>query len=458
MSASEQREVAEVESLRQLGVELSGLLGVKVWEAETNLKLERMRWLVEAAGFPYIAYRSVHIGGTSGKGSVASATSSILSAHGARVGLHLSPFVQTLNETWQIDGRNVLPSVALQSARALITSITSVPQPYGLPSYFEFKVALAFQLFKELSVDRAVVEVGLGGMLDATNVLGPGVKLLTNVGLDHVDILGDTVEKIAMDKVGIFKPNSTVIAGVEQESVRKIVRDECNQTGSHLWLINENFRIDRVAPEGLLVELNGKSKIVVKVPPHWQRYQDVNAGLALAAAIESADADLDPERCSAALSRVSLPGRVEVFEDSHGTVILDGAHNEDKLAASFGSVKARFPGRRCVGVVALKSGKETQKIVEILARNLSGVVFTTFDAPPWLCVPTRELEVLAREIGMNDIEVQENPKLALERARDLASDSGIVLVTGSLYLAGNVRSCWIGEAAAALRGGSYASV
>jgi dihydrofolate synthase/folylpolyglutamate synthase len=420
--------------------QLRATLGVR---AGTDPQPDHLRRLLDALGTPQAAYGTVHVGGTSGKGSVAATVASILSAHGLRTGLHLSPYVQVLTEAWQLDGHNVLPSTALASARALP----------GTSSYFEAKAALAFLLFRDQRVDRAVVEVGVGGRSDVTNVLGAGVKVLTNVGLDHTDVLGDTVERIAAHKTGIFRPGSPVVSGVSQPSVREIVAAACDRLGAPLWLLGANLFVERTAARRLTVHLEERLEIAVEVPADRHRFQDVNAGLAVAAAARSLGRDLDPELCAAAISRVVLPGRCEVFSSCTGTTVLDGAHNEDKLTATLTAIGARFPGRPIVGVVALKAGKDVGGIVALLPKYLTAVVFTTFDAGPWKCVPPAELAAMAR---LDGVDARDDPGEALARARELSGVDGVVVVTGSFYLVGNVRGGWVPNREAVLHGGSYA--
>ncbi len=444
-------EMAAMAQLRELFAEMAG---VKIWTAETNLRLERIEWVLEAAGSPQHSYPHVHVGGTSGKGTVAAMTAAILSAHELRVGLHMSPYVQTLNETWQLDGRHALPSQVLHEALALRELVEAHPSPYGPPSYFEFKVALAFTLFREAKVDVAVIEVGLGGSYDATNVLGSGVKVLTNVGLDHVDVLGSTVEEIATDKVGIFRPGGRVVCGATQPSVRQIVQDRCRELESPLWLIGDTLGVRR-DDDTLVVELDQTRIDVHEVPPDWQEYQVVSAGLAVAAASEILGDRLDPARCSKALASISLPGRVEVFERDGRTAVLDGAHNGDKIAASMSRIRSAFGGRDLVGVVAFKEGKDASLLVRTLAAVFRDIVFTTFDAPPWRCVPPEDLAGFVDDGSGVDVIVEHDPFEAVRRAETLAGQDGVVVVIGSFYLVGNVRKRWVADEVAVLAGGSY---
>jgi dihydrofolate synthase/folylpolyglutamate synthase len=188
----------KLKALRELETLLNAAIPSFRWSSQVNLKLERIQSLVELLGNPQTSYSAIHIGGTSGKGTVAAMTASILSHHGRLTGLHLSPYVQTLTETWRLDGRYSLPSRILPVARLVTETAENIPlMPASGPvSYFELNVAIALKLFAEERVDTAIIEVGLGGARDATNVISADVAVLTNVGLDHTEVLGDTVEKL----------------------------------------------------------------------------------------------------------------------------------------------------------------------------------------------------------------------------------------------------------------------
>jgi dihydrofolate synthase/folylpolyglutamate synthase len=188
-------------------------------------------------GDPHRALKIVHVGGTSGKGSTATIAAQILRSAGYRVGLHVKPHLEAVEERFVVDGS------AIESARLveLIDQIAPIARRRK-PTWYELTVALAFTHFRAERVDVAVVEVGLGGTYDATNVVHPAISVITNVGLDHTDILGDTVELIATDKVGIVKSGARTISGATQPSVRAIVRERCALVGSPLWLVDEAGR------------------------------------------------------------------------------------------------------------------------------------------------------------------------------------------------------------------------
>jgi dihydrofolate synthase/folylpolyglutamate synthase len=425
------------------------------WSSDYNLKLERVSALVEALSNPQFQYPTVHVGGTSGKGTVAALTSAVLSAHGKRIGLHLSPFVQTLTETWQVDGRYLDPPVVLDALRSVLAVELpeSLESTHGKPSYFELKVATAFLLFSLFDVDAAVVEVGLGGALDATNVLGEGIKVLTNVGLDHTEVLGNSVEQIASDKVEIFKPGSTVVSGVTQQSVRRIVERKAAETGSRLYLLGDNVRT--ALDQGVLKIETPDHEIVVPVPLRWPAYQVRNAALALVAA-DLQIGDLDSERSAMALSSVRLPGRFEVIDGGRPAVVLDGAHNLDKLDAVATRLSTEYPGRKVAGVLAVKRGKDVSALVRRAATAFDDVVVTTFHAPPWEAVDPIELADEFSAVKFRGrVRVEADPRAAVGSALEFSDPSGVLLVTGSLYLVGNVRGLWRPLSAEIANGCSY---
>jgi dihydrofolate synthase/folylpolyglutamate synthase len=188
--------------------DLAALIGPAHFSREIGLKLERITHLLSLLGNPQDQFASIHVGGTSGKGSTAAMISAMLTSAGLHTGLHLSPHLQILNERFQIDDRMAPTTLLARIWDEMKPAIDRVAMesPWGAPSYFEAQAALAFMLFARQKVDVAVVEVGLGGSLDATNVLRSRVAVITSIGLDHTEVLGDTVELIARDKAGIIKP------------------------------------------------------------------------------------------------------------------------------------------------------------------------------------------------------------------------------------------------------------
>ena len=445
----------EVAALHELETLLDALIPSFRWSKDSSLKLERIEALVERLDNPQSEYRTVHVGGTSGKGTISAMVASILSHHGYRTGLHLSPYVQTLTETWQIDGRYLLPTQVLPMVRTVINVAAPISTEllFGAVSYFETKVATAFALFAQEHVDIAVIEVGLGGALDATNVLGSGVQILTNVSLDHTEILGDTVEKIATDKVEIFKPDSFVLSGVVQPSVKNIARRKAAAVKADLWILDddiayhsENDVLDIELPSG---------RLTVDVPRDWPDYQRRNAALATIAACH-VEPTVSPATISGALRAVHLPARFERFVERGRPIVLDGAHNPEKMRSTVRQVQASYPGMSCVGVLALKEDKDVRSVLSEFSTICRSIILTTFTAGLWKPLDPEGLAASLRELGFGGaIAVDPDPRAAVEAALNQATEGDVVVVTGSLYLAGNVRSRWIPSDEDLLHGSSY---
>ena len=448
-------DAGELKALRELETLLNAAIPSFRWSSQVNLKLERIQSLVELLGNPQASYPIIHIGGTSGKGTVAAMTASILSNHGQRTGLHLSPYVQTLTETWQLDGRYSLPSRILPVARLVTETAKNMPlaPAFGPVSYFELEVAIALELFAEERVEMAIIEVGLGGERDATNVINADVAVLTNVGLDHTEVLGDTVEKIAAEKVGIFKPGSVIVSGVEQLNVKAIARKKAAQVGARLLILDDDITLDSAARE-LAIKYDDR-QLVVDVPAAWPGFQRRNAALAIVAACLS-DPSLSPTALSRGVEAVHLPGRFERFKESQRTIVLDGAHNPDKLRSVISGLGREFPGNSFTGVVALKEDKDTRAILSELSLLFSTLVLTTFNTELWRAVSPAELAALLKALNYEGIIIVEpDPSAAIEAAIREAPVGGVVLVVGSFYLVGNVRPRWVARLDDILHGASF---
>ncbi|MEL6344482.1 MAG: Mur ligase family protein [Myxococcota bacterium] len=435
-----------VASYHQLQAEIRSLANRNPFAAAINLRLERIKALLDVLGHPERGYPIVHVGGTSGKGSTATFTASLLRAHGKKVGLHLSPHLQVVNERHQIDLRPAPTSslVRLWPTLAAAIPVAAARTPFGAASYFEVQLALSLLLFADEGVDVAVVEVGVGGTRDATNVLDTRVAILTNVGLDHTDILGDTVELIAADKIGIVKPNQDVFSAVTQDAVRQMLRDRCRQQGARLTLIEDDAPIDRY-PDGTFavtlprrqldgLRLDGQRLDGLRTAMPG-RFQPTNAALALSAAAVLLGA-LDAAMVREALL-VQLPGRIEQVQHQP-TVILDGAHNPDKVAGTVDALRDRGLDGRRITVVAIKAGKDAETILTAIDEMSDAVILTRFDDKgPWKATPPSVLQAI-----LPHGEIIDDPLEATRTALARASAADMVWVTGSLYLVGDVRALW----------------
>ncbi len=412
--------------------------------------LGRMRRLLAHLGDPQIGLPVLHVGGTAGKGSTATIAAALLTAAGYRTGLHTKPHLRRVNERIVVNGAPISDADLL----ALIDEATPAARAVQ-PTWYEFTVALALLHFRRITVDIAVIEVGLGGTYDGTNVVQPLVAVLTNVGLDHTEILGDTVEEIARDKVAIIKPGCIAVTGVTQPSVRAIVADRAADVGAPLWRYGSEGEIET----GSVAMIPGGSRFSVRVQHRWRdglrlgllgEHQIVNAALAIAATDALARRDLSvPDDVLAALPTIRIPGRLEVVAESP-IVVLDGAHNPDKMDALLAALPKYFEYRRLIVVAAFTRRHDVAAMLSRLAPVAAHIVLTGFamhgDFGPGQAIPPEELAALLATLRPRGTsEVIPDALEAVAAARAWANADDCICVTGSLYLVGAVRDALLAE-------------
>jgi dihydrofolate synthase/folylpolyglutamate synthase len=362
--------------------------------------LERMRRLLTVLGSPQERFRAVHVVGTNGKSSTVRFTAAILEAHGLRTGAYLSPHLTTFGERIRIGDTDLSShafAVAIQRAASAAAKVDRTGDGDRV-TQFELLTAAAFAELARREVDVAVVEAGLGGRYDATNVLGADVVVLTNVGLEHTRWLGPTIADIAGERLAVVRPGATLVLGDDSPAVAALAE----RTGATI-----------VRPEPLDVDLPG--------------YQRTN----LAAAAAAARAVLaGPLRTMP--TNLSVPGRLEVV-DRDPVTIVDGAHNAPGIAALAGSIPDGT-----VAVVSILDDKDAAGMLRALLPRLSAAVFTR--APNPRALPPATLADLASKVGGVESEIEPDPRRAVERARALAGRNGTVLATGSIYLVADLLS------------------
>ncbi len=408
------------------------------------MKLERIIHLLALLENPHNTFPSIHIAGTSGKGSTSTMIASILTAAGYRTGLHLSPHLQIMNERYQINNRMVATSRLAEIYETIKPAIEQVAKenPFGKPSYFEAQIALAFCLFQQEKVDVAVVEVGLGGTLDATNVLLSQVAVLTSIGLDHTEILGDTIEQIAQDKAGIIKGKQIVVSGLTQPTTQQIVAERCEVQGATLWQLGKTFTCEREENDGIF-KVIFPDKVYNSL--HLNIYGDfqiMNASCAVAA-VHAFTHGIFESVVRDGLKQSIIPGRMECVQQSP-TVILDGAHNPDKIQAAANAINRYYADKRRIVVLSLKNDKAYYDILPHVLTKASVLIITAFeDKGLWKPFEPEILAQAASEIAPNlDIRIEPDPIQAIKQALLEAKPDDLVWVTGSLYLVGDIREYW----------------
>lgn len=414
--------------------------------------IERIRRLLDLLGDPQRAYPSIHLTGTNGKTSTARMIDSLLRAHGLHTGRYTSPHLDSVRERISLDGEPVSEE-RFTSAYAEVAPLAelvdrSADQPL---TYFEMTTGMAFATFADAPVDVAVVEVGLGGAEDATNVLRAPVCVLTPIGLDHTEWLGDTVEDIALAKAGIIHDGATVICAAQPEEAARPILERCAEVGATIAREGAEFGVlgRTLAVGGQVLTLQGLGGVYedVLLPLHGA-HQAQNAALALAA-VEAflgagASRQLDPDVVREGFAGTSSPGRLERVR-SAPTILLDGAHNPHGMAATVAALEEEFAFRRLVVVVALLDDKDAAGILELLEPVADEIVVTRNTSPRAL--PAGALAALAEEtFGPDRVTVCADLPDAIEAAVNLAEAdmegglSGIgVLITGSVVTVAEAR-------------------
>ena len=435
-------------SLKQAEKYLESLIPKDLRTPKKIMRLERIRALLSFLGNPQDRFFSIHIGGTSGKGSTACFLSYILAKAGFKVGLTLSPHVEGIRERIQINNKKIPEKNFVKLVDMIKQYVEQVDKEldFGRPTYFETLVAVAFWYFSQKKVQIGVVEVGLGGKLDATNVLSSKIQVITSVDLDHTEILGGTVEKIAKDKVEIVKPQSLVVSAVEQASVKRIIKAKSEAKKAKLFLLGEDFgfKIKRTDLKGSVFDFwfgrkQLKSLKILSLGEHQVR----NASLALAAIclLERINFKISQKAIYVGLKKAFLPGRFEIIEQKP-YVVLDGAHNVSKIKAFLKTLRAFFPKRRVICVLAIKEKKDIEGMVKQLVKEVSVFFCTSFARGQEGSISLRAMclaEIVRKFAGGTKIFVEEDSKRAFKRALKIAEREDLICVTGSLYLVGEIR-------------------
>ncbi len=406
-------------------------------------RLDRIRAFLHELGDPQNDYPTIHIGGTSGKGSTCTLVASMLVAAGTRTGLHTKPHLRSMTERARVDGLDVPEARFAELLTEMMPAIERSAAGEGRPSYYETLLALAFLHFARERVEVAVIEVGIGGTLDGTNVIVPEVSAITTIGYDHTEILGDTLEKIAADKAGIAKPGVPLICGVTDPGPRAVIEARCAAVGAPFVPAWETTRIEvepgeRYAQHFAVTTPDDRYDVRL---PLLGAFQRTNAALALRI-VERLKPELRPSReaCERGLATAMLAGRMEFFP-AHPGVVFDVAHNPEKAARLADALREQFPDRHFWLIVAIGTSKDAGEIVRALGTLPATFVFTSFAAAGREAIRPQRLASIAEDAGSWGRAIAD-PVEALAIARRNASADDIVVVTGSTLVVAELREWW----------------
>jgi dihydrofolate synthase/folylpolyglutamate synthase len=417
-----------------------------------DFDIQRIKDLLDVLGSPQRAYPSIHLTGTNGKTSTARMIDGLLRAHGLHTGRYTSPHLETVRERISLDNEPVSEEQFVRIYREIAPLAELLEGRFAEPlTYFDMTTALAFATFADAPVDIAVVEVGLGGAEDATNVIEAGVCVITPIGLDHTEWLGETVEEIAWAKAGIIHAGATVISAAQDEDAARSLAERCVEVGATIAREGTEFGVlgRTIAVGGQVLRLQGLGGTYedVFLPLHGA-HQAQNAALALAAVEAFLGAgtakQLDPDVVREGFADVSSPGRLERVR-SAPAILLDSAHNPHGMTATVAALEEEFAFRHLVAVVAVLADKDAEGLLEILEPVAAQIVVTRNTSVR--AMPLDELAALAEEIfGEDRVTVADNMPDAIEEAVVLAESnfegeqSGVgVLITGSVVTVADAR-------------------
>jgi len=408
-----------------------------------EFKLERVATLLERLGSPHQSYPTLHIAGTKGKGSVSAMLASMALAAGQRTGLYTSPHLHTYRERIQID-RQPIPRAAMAE---LVEEMQPIVETVEGLTTFEVTTALAFLWFARQNVDLAVMEVGLGGRLDATNVITPEVSIITSLSLDHTYLLGDTLADIAYEKGGIIKPSVPLVTAPQKPEAMEVLERIANERGAPLTVVGEDW----------IWESAGRSytgqQMVIRHPAGPSDYEGTyelsligdfqleNATVAVAAAAVLAARDhtwVSPAALRAGLQTVVWPGRMEIL-NQHPPVVVDCAHNLYSAQVLANSLRIWFPDISWVLIYGASTDKDIAGMLNALLPMSSHVIVTRSYHPR--AAAPYELADLCADLG-HGAEIAINPSRALEQASRRLEPGWGIIATGSIFLVADIREAW----------------
>jgi len=414
--------------------------------AKADFNLERMFELMRLLGNPQQRYRIIHVAGTKGKGSVCAMLASALRSAGYVTGLYTSPHLADYCERIRINGRPITHAELVELVEAVKPAVERVPKL----TTFEITTAIGLLAFARRKVDFAVVEVGLGGRLDATNVVLPQAAVITSLSYDHMLVLGDTLAEIAGEKAGIIKEGVPLVSAPQKEEALKVLERIAAERHAPLTLVGRNIGFEMVNDS-----VQGQSFRVVPLPragpgrtaaaislrvPLLGRHQVENAAIAVGVLWElrAQGVSVPDAAIRAGLARVRWPGRFEVMQ-LHPPVVIDSAHNRDAALRLREALDTYFPGRHAILVFCALEDKDIAGMLAELRPRVQRVVATRADHPR---APSAEWIAEQVRLAGLGVEIRTPAAAALDRALELAGKQAVVLVAGSVAFAGEMRTAW----------------
>jgi dihydrofolate synthase/folylpolyglutamate synthase len=405
-----------------------------------KLGLSNTSELMNLLEHPQKSFRSIHIAGTNGKGSTASIISSIFAEHGVKTGLFTSPHLVSFTERISINGRRITEDEVVDITKKLKSIISGHSIQ---PTFFEFITAMAFLYFRRNDVEWAVVETGMGGRLDATNILVPEVSVITSISMDHSEFLGKSISDIAREKAGIIKPHVPLVTSISGDEALNIIKATSAGQNSALHVYGDQFSADliSISLDGITFDYNGDEQYMALRVPLIGDYQMYNASTAIRVMelLGMTGFPLSEEMIRKGLANLKMEGRMECV--SHDPLIfIDGAHNPDAINCSVGNLRKLLPDKKLIIVAGIMSDKEIRGMIAPLRASAEKLILTR--AAYERAASSMQLKEAASSLkatGHADIITAEPVKNAIKLAKSLCSKDTFILITGSFYTAGEAK-------------------
>ena len=398
--------------------------------------LYRMEVILEALGNPERELKSIHIAGTNGKGSTAAMVTAFAKAHGLRVGTFTSPHMDSIRERIQLDGVPLGEEPFWQAASVIKEVESRLLEEWGAFNYFEILTAMMFVVFQQEAVDLAIIEVGIGGLLDNTNVGHPLVSVITTIGLDHQDLLGSTLEEITAQKAGIIKSGQQVVVGPVTRECMDVIREIASEKGATVQAFDEEFFLIEESYQDSLQTIPLKQ---LALKGAFQKENATVAIRAFRAWMEATGRSAHAEFIEAALPVVSWPGRMEVLQETP-LVIIDGAHNLPAIERLVQNMTARV-GKKQTLLFSALTRKDSQQMLLRLQEALpdANIILTSFHPSKGQSIARSDVEAY---MDFPQISYEESFEDVIDRFASSTDDKRELWVTGSLYFIAEVRHWW----------------